>query len=232
METNESRTEILFDLLRTKSAHKQKTYRNTVKVFEMIKKVIVETKEDLADRLREEDPSVIVDCKDKGSFEFEIKFGGDLLILNMHTNVFKFQDTHFISKHPYVMEDPTRGYFGMINIYNFLADSYKYNRLNDLGFLIGRIFINSDNHFFMDGQDQLGFLYNDIAGQKISEEVLLRVVQTAMIYAVDLDLEVPPIERVAAITLHQKLSTRGNEEIKTGKKVGYGYSNMDSSSVK
>jgi hypothetical protein len=231
METKESRTEILYNLLRTKSAHKQKTYRNTIQVFEMLKEVMIATKSDLASKLQKDDPSVIVDCKDRGAFELEIKFGGDLLILNMHTNVFKFQDSHFIAKHPYVLEDPMRGYFGMINIYNFLADSYKYNRLNDLGFLIGRIFVNSENHFFMDGQDQLGFLYNDIESQVVSEDVLFRVVQTAMIYAVDLDLEVPPIEKVAAITLHQKLSTRGNEELKTGKKVGYGYSNMDSTSI-
>ena len=31
---------------------------------------------------------------------------------------------------------------GIINIYNFLSDSFKYNRESDLGYLVGRIFIN------------------------------------------------------------------------------------------
>ena len=41
----------------------------------------------------------------------------------------------------YVKEDKNRSYCGVIHLYNFLADSFKYNRLNDVGYLIGRVFI-------------------------------------------------------------------------------------------
>ena len=40
-----------------------------------------------------------------------------------------------------------RTYCGVINMYNFLSDSFKYNRENDLGYLIGRMFINKENTF-------------------------------------------------------------------------------------
>ena len=109
----------------------------------------------------------------------------------------------------------------MINIYNFLADTYKYNRLNDLGFLIARIFINKDNHFFVEGQGKLNFLYNDLLNNVISEEVLTDIIRTAMVYTIEFDLEVPPIQQVQAISYGQKLARHGNEEILTGKKLGF-----------
>jgi len=34
----------------------------------------------------------------------------------------------------------------MISIYNFLSDSFKFNRVNDIGYLIARVFTNKENH--------------------------------------------------------------------------------------
>jgi hypothetical protein len=45
--------------------------------------------------------------------------------------------------------------------YDFLADSYEYGRLNDTGFLIGRLFINRESHFQLEGKGDLGMLYRD-----------------------------------------------------------------------
>ena len=56
----------------------------------------------------------------------------------------------------YPEENPNRGFCGLIHIYNFLNDSFKYNRVHDLGYLIGRIFINHENHFMVQGKRQLG----------------------------------------------------------------------------
>ena len=225
------RTARLFELLRTKSAHKQATYRNTVRVFELLKEVTIGVKSRLEAMVTAKDKSVVIECKDRGAFELEIKFSGDLLIFNMHTNVFTFNETHYVNRLSYIEQNPLRSYCGVIHIYNFLADSYKYNRLNDLGYLIGRIFVNSENHFFVEGIGQLGFLYRDFENQVMSNEILEDIIQTAMIQSVDFDLEAPPLEQVQAITLHQKLATKGNEEIKTGKKVGYGYTNKDRGSI-
>ena len=79
---------------------------------------------------------------DKSEFEAELRFGGDVLIFFMHTNIFEFSRDHEVMKTSYVREDPDRSYCGTILIFNFLADSFHYNRENDLGYLIGRIFIN------------------------------------------------------------------------------------------
>lgn len=219
-------TDKIFDILKSKSTHKQATYRNTKKVFDDLKTVIKSLKIDLSKKITAVDNSVIVDSKERGAFEMEMKFSGDILFFNMHTNIFHFNDAHFITKTPYIKQNPLRGYCGVIHVYNFLSDSIKYNRLNDLGFLIGRIFINSENHFFVEGQGQLGFLFKDFENQIMSPAVLKQIVETAMIFSLELDLEVPPLEKVNVITLQHKLATKGNEEIKTGKKVGFGYTNQ------
>jgi hypothetical protein len=43
------------------------------------------------------------------------------------------------------------GYFGVVNVYNFLSDSFRYNRERDLGYLVARIFLNKEGHFFVQG---------------------------------------------------------------------------------
>src|SRR5574340_1141800 len=57
-----------------------------------------------------------------------------------HTNVFEFDTRHLVWKTSYVKEKATRSFCRMINVYNFLPDSFKYNRANDLGYLVARIF--------------------------------------------------------------------------------------------
>ena len=74
----------------------------------------------------------------------------------MHTNIFDYQSNHQICKTKYVQQDLMRSFCGIINIYNFLSDSLKYNRMNDSGFLISRIFINKDKHFFVEGDKEMG----------------------------------------------------------------------------
>lgn len=65
----------------------------------------------------------------------------------MHTNVFCFPPEHAVGKSSYVLETPTRGYCGMIQAYNFLSDSLKYQRLSDIGYLLARLFINAEGNF-------------------------------------------------------------------------------------
>ena len=75
----------------------------------------------------------------------------------MHTNTFYLKN-HHIWNSSYVKEDKYRAYCSVINVYNFLSDSFKYNRVNDLGFMIGRIFINKEKHFFTEGNGRMSFL--------------------------------------------------------------------------
>ena len=65
-----------------------------------------------------------------GDFESHIMiFGGSALLFHMHSNVFDFPNLPIpFIKHLMLKEDTLRSFCGVINIYNFLSDSFKYNR--------------------------------------------------------------------------------------------------------
>src|SRR5690606_33645615 len=119
-------------LLEAKASTKQLVYRETTAIFARLKEQINKVATSLNNTICEIDKHVVVEFRDKGNYEGEIHFSGDILLFNMHTNVFTFDANHPMWKTGYIKEDKRRAYFGMINIYNFLADSFKFNRLNDV----------------------------------------------------------------------------------------------------
>ncbi|MFT6166420.1 MAG: hypothetical protein ACJASF_001109, partial [Vicingaceae bacterium] len=138
----------IVDIVKNKASLKQKIYRNTLAAFSQFKENSKNVVENLVKEAANFDDGVNVVYQEKGVFEFQLKIGGDIILFHMHTNVFDFDKSHALWKTSYLKEDPRRSYCGIINVYNFLADSLKYNRYDDSGYLIGRIFINKDNHFF------------------------------------------------------------------------------------
>jgi hypothetical protein len=213
--------EQIYELLQHKSGLKQAIYRNTLMRFEQLKELLQKIQVDLDGRMAIANPDVEIRFNDRSLFECELKFSGDTLVFNMHSNVFSFDHKHFIHQTPYVQHDPNRAFCGKIDIYNFLSDSYKYNRLNDVGHLIGRVFVNYENHFFVEGKKQLGFLFGDFANQELDEEKLCALVETSMLYALQFDLVTPPFEAVHEVSLAQKIFENGNAGIITGKKLGF-----------
>ena len=77
----------------------------------------------------------------------------------------------------------------------FLSDSFKYNRLNDAGYLIARVFINKEKHFFVEGDKQLGMLFNDFVNQEINSTEIDKIINESMIYALNFDLQVPDLKQ-------------------------------------
>lgn len=210
--------------LKEKAALKQAIYRNTLNAFNSFKEEARLLIENIQKGRGDLDENVLVEFSDIGTFEFETKLGGDLLAFVMHTNVFDFEKAHSMWQTSYVKEDPTRSYCGMISIYNFLADSFKYNRLNDSGYLIGRLFINKENHFFMEGKRKLNFLFNDFAKAEISEELISDVIETAILYSMSFDLITPPYKAVQEISAGDLIRTSSMMQLKTGKRLGYKFS--------
>ncbi|MBE9467256.1 MAG: hypothetical protein IMY72_02920 [Bacteroidetes bacterium] len=172
-------------------------------------------------QLKNSPNKIALEYKDRGSYEAEIKVAGDLIISNMHTNIFDFDKDHSIWKIPYVENNEMNSYCGIINIYNFLSDSFKYDRLNDVGYLIGRIFINKDNHYFVEGKRQLGFLYNDFGNAIIDTKAIKNIIQSAILYTLDFDLLVPPYENMQVASVAQMKQRINKSKIQTGKRLGF-----------
>jgi hypothetical protein len=214
--------EKIVSLLKEKACTKQKIYRITKNIFANFQDVLQEKANILNNKIQDKD--VEVSYQESGDFDAKLKFSGDTLLFHMHSNIFDFDSSHQIHKTSYVKEDKMRSFCGVINIYNFLSDSLKYNRLNDAGFLIARIFINKDNHFFVEGDKQLGFFFNDFVNQQIDEVQICKIIDTAMIYALNFDLQTPNFNDVNVVSLHQILDINNNHKIKTSKRLGFKFS--------
>lgn len=218
--------EKLSGLLKTKGNLKQDVYKVTLERFEMLKSMLKKTTEELQ-TLKTDDDNYILEYKEDGKFEAKIKFAGDVLIFNMHSNVFGFQKDAPIHDTQYVRENPDRQFCGMIEVYNFLADSFKYNRVYDVGYLIARIFINKDGHFFVEGSEQMGFLFQEFDKMILTDEIIEIIIENAMLYAIDFDLWVPKYEKVKQLTVGQKIQQEGNITHLTGKRVGFEFANLN-----
>ncbi len=209
----------IIELLSTKSALKQDVYTDTRAVFERFRKII---HREISDMRREvKDDRVRLDAQDKGDFEIQVFIGSDVLVFQMHTNVFKLPDENPMWKMPYLKQDERRGYFGIINVYDFLADSYIFNRGNDTGYLIGRMFVNFEEHFLVEGKGQLGFLFRDLEKGVLSDDVILHIVRTAFVHALEFDLFTPPYDIVQEVSVMQMQALSSSLQMKTGKRLGF-----------
>jgi hypothetical protein len=211
----------ILELLATKASAKQAIYRNTLTQFDQIKLLLRKMSEEWRDHLNGVAPHVEVAYNDKGHFECDLKFSGDTLSLVMHTNVFTFPPEHFVHNHQRIRKNPLLAYFGQIQVYNFLSDSLKYSRMADEGFLLARIFVDLENHFFVDGKQQFGFLFNDLEQQVLDQSALEKILTTAVHYCLDFDLMAPSFDQIKSVTLGQFLMQNGNSGLKTAKRLGF-----------
>ena len=207
---------------------KQEVYRKTISSFALLKEVLKELAEDYREKLKDQvDENVLPTFQEKGLFEAEFKIGGDMLIFCMHSNVFVFNREHPIWKLDYITANPLNSYCGVFNIYNFLADSFKYSRNEDLGYLVARIFVNRENHFFVEGKRQSSELVKDFGSDEMTKEYMKEIIETTIQYAIDFDLLVPPYDQVKIVTVEQMQSEINHSRIQTGKRLGFKFNSDD-----
>ncbi len=213
--------ELILETLKTKASLKQIVFKKTAEIFQNFRNEAEILAAELKVEMEKVNKDVAIDFFDKGENEFHIKFGGDILVFFMHTNVFDFDNSHSIWKSSYVKEDELRVYCGMINMYNFLADSFKYNRVNDIGYLVARLFVNKDLHYFVEGKRQLGFLYNDFNNEVIDNKKIRKIIESAILYSMSFDLLTPPYDSMKEVSVNEVVEATNAMNIKTGKRLGF-----------
>lgn len=213
----------IINSLQEKCVLKQVVHEKTKCCFKTLKTVLQDIVTEYKKDLKDLDSRVKLEYRDRGMFEAEIKVAGDLLIFNMHSNVFEFPKKHDVRKHKYKSDQQLTTYSGIINIYNFLADSFKYNRVDDLGYLIGRIFINRDASFFIEGRRELGFSYPAFGENEINYENVRKIVESSIAYALKFDLLVPPYGNVNIVSVSQMKEKFNKSRMQTGKRLGFDY---------
>jgi hypothetical protein len=211
----------IIKLLQVKSQVKFQVHENTLQVFREFKHEARDIFREIKSQIPAIHKSMTCSFKDKGDFEAELQIASDLLVMTMHTNTFEFPRDHSIMQTSYVKEDETRSFCGIIYLYNYLADSFKYNRLSDAGYLVGRIFINKENHFFVEGKRELGFLFNNFMGEPLNHTKIRQILESAILYSIDFDLLTPTFDQMKEVSVQEMLSYSNSLSVKTGKRLGF-----------
>ena len=223
MENSPLRTAILETIVR-KSNLKQKVFDHTFTVFNLLKETLLELASELDDALEGRlDRRVRLEYRDRGKFEAQLQVSNDLLIFQMHTDVFQFAADHLLWENPYVQNDAENAYCGVINIYNFLSDSFKFNRNADEGYLIGRIFVNRERCYFVEGKGQTSMRAMQFGQHEIDREALIGILESAIRFALEFDLLTPPYEENKRVTVDQFNTKMDNSKFVTGKRLGYDF---------
>lgn len=213
--------------LKDKSILKQRVFDNTLESFSNIKEVLKNLSKELNTSLSGIDSRIRLEYTDRSNFDAQIKVAGDILLFSMHSNIFQFDREHPAWKTAYIQKNKYNAYSGIINIYNFLADSFRYSRLDDLGYLIARIFINHEKQYFVEGKRQMGMLFSNYGNEAISKESLQVIISTAIQYSLEFDLLVPPYDTVKIATVGQAEAKIQHSRVITGKRLGFQFNSDD-----
>ncbi len=218
---SDNSNEKILKLLQEKVLLKQEVFVNTKAVFDELKKKLSIIANDLKISVKKLSKEIITNYKDTAEYEAEFILADETLLFVMHRNIFTFDNSHEILRTKYVQQDSSRAYCGKIFIYNFLSDSFRYNRANDVGYLIARIFINKERHYFMEGKKQLGHLYNDFGTTVLDSENILKIIESSILYSLDFDPFTPSFENITEISVREVLETNLQSRIATGKRLGF-----------
>jgi hypothetical protein len=219
MKDNPSFKQII-ETVNGKCAHKAQVMTHVVRSFasmrneaELVAKAL---KEDCAEHC-----DTSLGFKNISNSQFQMMVGEDALIFNLHDDVFEIDPAHPVRKTSYLKDDGMRAFCGMVSIYNFLRTSLDKNRPEDVGYLIGRVFINSEDHFFVEGKKRLGFLYNDFSSQRFHAEAMREVVMSSILHCLEFDLQTPPYESFAALNVMQMQAINGTSGSMPSRPLGF-----------
>ncbi len=226
-EVQSARRQII-SALNVKSHIKACIFDQSLEVFNLFKEVLGEISNDINDVLEnEKERRVRLEYRDRGKFEAELKFADDVLVFSMHTDVFQFDREHPIWKNSYAKESPFNTYCGVISVYNFLYDSMKYNRAEDSGYLVARIFVNKDKFFFVEGKRQKRQMTDIFGKALLGRDEIVSIVESAILYSLSFDLLVPPFDMVKEASVEQINAKIESAKMRTGKRMGYQYNSDD-----
>ena len=111
----------------------------------------------------------------------------------------------------------------IFQMHNFLSDSFKFNRNADEGYLIGRIFINREKCYFVEGKQQTSMRPMQFGKAEIDSEALVRILESAIYYALNFDLLLPSYDDNKRVTVDQFNTKLDNSKFVTGKRLGYDF---------
>lgn len=206
--------------LQTTSKLKDNLFGQTETLFRQLEEICLTITKEIDEANKGQTP-VPIKVERINALEFIFRVGGDVLIFILQSNIVRLPDDTYLSRSKYLKEDETLRYFGQILIYNFISDTLTYGRLEDPGYLIGRILLNRENKFFLEGDRKIVFSFPELRDNPATPEKMRSLIEQLLESAMDNDLLAPAFHDIMVISYQQKLehtSSMGNP-----KKIGFDF---------
>ena len=142
-----------------------------------------------------------------------------MIVYALQTNVVTFDQSHSLMQSNYLQNNADLRFFGQILIYDFMADSLRYKRTEDIGYLMGRILINVENRFMIEGVRGLHYLFNGMERSEVTEENCSLIIKKTLAVAVESDLLAAEYKQLQFVKLGVRM--KGDQELGHGKKIGF-----------
>ncbi len=199
---------------------KEKTRNSFLMLEETLGQLVASYNEQL-------DPQGRLQLQKRSDRILQLTVNTDTLIFVLQTGVFQFDRDHAAMTTEYVTEDPERAYVGIISIYDFLTDSFTFERDEDEGYMVARVFVNKESTFFVEGKRQRNMGHKSYGKNRLDSENWTKIVETAIKYSTEMEALVPPYEthmltNMAAMNLEIMQS-----KSKNGKRLGFRFRSDD-----
>ncbi|MGN0010359.1 MAG: hypothetical protein ACI35N_03410 [Marinilabiliaceae bacterium] len=210
----------IVSLVGPKAKLRKQVEANITEGFETLCSVLQQMADEYSEALG---PDVAVRYERRASHVALFTLDADVLVFVQLTDVFNFDRDNQALKTPYVKEDAQRAAVGIVNVYNFMTDSFKYDRDEDMGYLVARIFVNAEGAFFVEGKRQRGVGVDHFGEQKVDADAWRRFAETALKYAAESDALVPPYEMLLQADMATLKGYILASKTKTAKRLGFGF---------
>jgi hypothetical protein len=87
-----------------------------------------------------------------------------------------------------------------------------------MGYMVARLLVNCERRFFIEGVRPLNFIHPEISDAEINPETLKKLLEQAMLTAIETDLTSVPVQSMLLMTVGDKLA---QNESRAGEKLGF-----------
>lgn len=219
--------ERIAELVKAKIPLTTATLENAQKHFAILKSLAHNLYQQIENSLGQKEEHAKIKFEEGRPNQCEIRLGDDTIWFHLQPNIFKIIDGHPLYKSSYIKENELRAHCAVINVYNFLTDTLIRKRNDDVGFLVTRIFINSESHFMVEGKKHFGLLFNDFSNDVLDNEKLEKIIKQIVLFCLEHDMVIPPFEAVQTITFEEISQNNCSAFSSEGKKLGFRFKSED-----
>ena len=222
MKKKAAKPEQILHFLDQRSRLKRDVFELGKERFAQLKKVLEDLLGYWAVEMEKRDSRLELRFIDRNEFECALVIAGDYLLFHLHTNVFRIdEDSASFPQSAYLKENPDRAYCATIHIYNFLADSFRFERNRDVGYLVARVFVNAEKHFFAEGISSIPTIFKHFSTAELDEKAMKDLLCTCILEALNFELIAPGFEHISEIAMSDAIRSSGLTGQRTSKRMGF-----------